>query len=89
MKQHLTPKQLLEVTEEQFYSLFDEIVKRNDWSKYHHKKMTIGKMIEYLMINTDKVDISANLSFFIDSDKTPTSKIYKLSVDSFCILGGV
>lgn len=49
MKQHILPKQALEITEEQFYSLFEEKkVKRSDWVNFHHKKMTIGQMIEYL-----------------------------------------
>ena len=48
MKQHVIPKQLKEITENQFYSLFDEIVKRDDWHTYHHKKITIGKMFEIL-----------------------------------------
>ena len=48
MKQHITPEQAKEITEEQFYSLFDEIVKRKDWANYHHKKVTIGKCIEVL-----------------------------------------
>lgn len=48
MKYHITPNQAKEIKEEQFYSLFNEIVKREDWYKYHHKKMDIGKMIDYL-----------------------------------------
>lgn len=48
MKYHITPKQAKEITDEQFYSLFNEIVRRDDWYKYHHKKMDIGKMIDYL-----------------------------------------
>lgn len=55
MKQHITPKQAKEITEEQFYSMFctdqtsfDRIVKRKDWANYHHKKVTIGKCIEIL-----------------------------------------
>ena len=48
MKQHITPSQALEITEEQFYSLFDEIVRRKDWANFHHKKVTIGKCIEIL-----------------------------------------
>jgi len=48
MKYHITPKQAKEVTEEHFYSMFNEIVKREDWYKYHHKKMDIGKMIDWL-----------------------------------------
>lgn len=48
MKYHITPKQAKEITEEQFYSMFNEIVKRDDWANYHHRKMTIGKMIDFL-----------------------------------------
>jgi hypothetical protein len=48
MKQHITPKQAEDVTKEFFYSLFNELVDRKDWSNYHHKKVTIGKMIEFL-----------------------------------------
>lgn len=54
MKQHITPEQAQEITEEQFYNLFEDvleekIVHRSDWYKYHHKKMTIGKMIAILV----------------------------------------
>lgn len=56
-KYHITPKQAKEITEEQFYSLFNEIVPRKDWANYHHKKVTIGKMIDYL----DEVNISTSL----------------------------
>jgi hypothetical protein len=48
MKQHILPNQAAEVSKEFFYSLFDELVDRKDWSNYHHKKVTIGKMIECL-----------------------------------------
>lgn len=48
MKYHITPKQAQEITEEQFYTLFTNIVPRNDWYKYHHKKMDIGKMCDLL-----------------------------------------
>lgn len=48
MKQHITPSQAKQLTEGQFYSLFEEIVPRKNWSNYHHRKMTIGKMIEIL-----------------------------------------
>ncbi|GAA4879434.1 hypothetical protein GCM10023310_69500 [Paenibacillus vulneris] len=52
MKQHITPIQAQELTENQFYSLFKEhAVKRKDWYKYHHKKISIGFMIEYLQVN--------------------------------------
>jgi hypothetical protein len=48
MKQHITPKQVSEVSKEYFYSLFEELVDRDDWADFHHKKMTIGKMIEII-----------------------------------------
>lgn len=48
MKYHITPKQAREINEDAFYSLFNEIVKREDWAKYHHKKVTIGKMIDFI-----------------------------------------
>lgn len=48
MKQHITPAQEKQLTEEQFYSLFEEIVPRSNWANYHHRKMTVGKMIEIL-----------------------------------------
>jgi hypothetical protein len=48
MKQHITVEQAKEISAEQFYSLFDEIVERKNWTEYHHKKITIGKMIEIL-----------------------------------------
>lgn len=48
MKQHITPKQAKEITKEQFYRLIQGLVDRDDWSDYHHKNMTIGKMIEIL-----------------------------------------
>lgn len=57
MKYHITPKQAKEITEEHFYSMFNEIVRRDDWYKYHHKKMDIGKMIDYL----DEVTISKSI----------------------------
>ena len=53
MKQHISPNQVLEITKEQFYSLFpndqhsvDSLVNRKDYATLHNKKMTIGKMIE-------------------------------------------
>jgi hypothetical protein len=49
MKQHISPKQLKEITKVQFYTLLPDFVIRNDWSEYHHKKITIGKMIEILI----------------------------------------
>lgn len=52
MKAHIRPKQAKEVTKEEFYSLFDELVDRDDWHHFHHKKMTIAKMIEILDENS-------------------------------------
>jgi hypothetical protein len=42
------PKQAKYLTEKQFYNLFDEVVPRKDWFKYHHKKVTIGKLLEII-----------------------------------------
>lgn len=54
MKQHITPKQAMEISEKQLYSLFSEgIVQRDGWANYHHKKVTIGKMIENLQVGCD------------------------------------
>ncbi len=47
MKQHILPKQFKEMDEDAAIHLFD-LVPREDWYKYHHKKVTIGKMIEVL-----------------------------------------
>lgn len=58
IKYHITPKQAKEVTEEQFYSFFSEIVPRKNWANYHHRKMDIGKMIEYL----DEVSVSKSIN---------------------------
>jgi hypothetical protein len=52
MKQHILPKQAKEITQEQFYDLFKNqhwnTVMRKDWADFHHKKATVGKMIEIL-----------------------------------------
>ena len=48
MKYHITPKQAKEITEEQFYSMFNEIEHREDWMDYYHKNITIEKMIDIL-----------------------------------------
>jgi len=59
MKQHISPMQAREVTEEQFYSFYPEgeLVRRKDWATYHHKKMTIGKMIEIMTNKGHKITI--------------------------------
>ena len=48
MKQHILPKQAKEITKEQFYKLFPDLVDRKNWADYHHKKITMGKMMEFL-----------------------------------------
>lgn len=56
MRQHIYPKDAMKVSKEQFYSLFNEdLVDREDWAKYHHKKVTIGKMLEFLHNSYDEV----------------------------------
>jgi hypothetical protein len=53
MKEHITPKQAKEITKEQFFALFKnqhwECVDRKDYANYHHKKVTIGKMMAILV----------------------------------------
>jgi aminopeptidase-like protein len=48
LKQHITPNQAKKLTEKQFYGLFAELVPRKDWANYHHKKITIGKLLEII-----------------------------------------
>lgn len=57
MKQHITPKQASEISEESFYSILNEAVNRKDWANYHHKKITIGKMIEFLFKKGHKITL--------------------------------
>lgn len=74
MKQHISPSQAQEITEEQFYSLFDEIVKRNDWANFHHKKITIGKCIEILEAH-DKCINMTNAVFGVEFDNKFTWEV--------------
>lgn len=67
MKYHIKPKQEKEITEEQFYSMFDEIVPRSDWANYHHRKMTVGKMIDLLDVVTISKD-SITLQWKVEVD---------------------
>jgi hypothetical protein len=49
MKEHILPKQAAMLEEDQFYSLFPKgFVKRKDWTHFHNKKVTIGRMVAYL-----------------------------------------
>lgn len=65
MRQHITPKQAKQLTKEQFYSLFPDLVIRDDWANYHHKKITIGKIIEILKDKGVKIEISICTPFKI------------------------
>jgi len=61
MKQHILPKQLKEITFEQAKLILgDDLNSRKGyllkWYLYHHKKVTIGKMIEYLGDDFDSID---------------------------------
>ncbi len=71
MKMHITPQQAQEITGEQFYSLFDEIVKRDDWANFHHKKVTIGKCIEILEPYTPKIEKGRHWMMEIVTGKLP------------------
>ena len=67
MKYHITPKQAKDVSEEEFYSIFNEIVPRKDWANYHHKKMDIGKMIDFLdEVTIGKSIVDGNWNLFVD-----------------------
>lgn len=84
MKQHLLPMQACHFTKETFYSFFDELVDRDDWHKYHHKKMTIGKMIE-LLHKKYKVEIVGGENFLItlyDKDQVIYKTTRKELVDA-------
>ena len=48
MKQHITPKQANRLGKKRFYELFPDLVVREDWASYHHKKISIGKLIEII-----------------------------------------
>lgn len=71
MKQHILPKQALEIPEDYFYKIFNgDIVKRNDWYKYHHKKVTIGVMIEFLHNKKIALEINSMYTFYrVGSDQ--------------------
>lgn len=69
MKQHISPKQVEEITKEQFYSLFNDLVDRKDYSKYHHKKVTIGKMLEVLIEKNIVLDIKLTSMDTQDNNK--------------------
>lgn len=63
MKQHILPKQMAEITFEQAkLMLGDKLNPRDfrydssDWTHFHHKKVTIGKMIEFLGDNISQID---------------------------------
>lgn len=75
MKQHITPAQALEITEDQFYSLFDEIVKRKDWANFHHKKVTIGKCIELLDFSLIKIEYDGFINnYYVQTNKGTNGK---------------
>lgn len=84
MKQHILPKQVEEIKKEQFYSLFNNLVYRNDYAKYHHKKVTIGKMLEVLTeknivldIKLTSMDTQDNNNGFVIINNVFYSKEYK------------
>ena len=54
MKQHVTPQQLREISKERLVEVYGNKygsalnTSRKDFYEYHHKKFTIGKIIEIL-----------------------------------------
>lgn len=74
MKQHITPDQAKQLEEQEFYYLFekDGILHRpKDWYRYHHKKVTIGKMIEFLSNKYNE-----NLKFHISPKDLKWNRVY-------------
>lgn len=60
MKEHLLPKQLKELGREKFYMFFPSLVIREDWAKYHNKKITIPKLIEIIQsTNNEQIFIES------------------------------
>lgn len=82
MKQHISPEQVKQISEEQFYLLFAEIVKRDDYATFHHKKMTIGKMMEFLRQNfqvrvySDSTAWNIRLFDLMDYDHNPENVLW-------------
>ena len=78
MKQHITPSQAKEISEEQFYSLFKNqhwgSVRRKDYANYHHKKVTIGKCIEVLEEHDRCINIT-NAVFGVEYDNKFTWEV--------------
>lgn len=64
MKQHIKPDQFKQMDDIFAMVLFD-LVPRKDWYRYHHKKVTIGKMIEILQ-EKDKDSLSRVLLSYHD-----------------------
>lgn len=61
MKQHITPSQAKEVSFQDFCTIYQsELVYREDWTVYHAKKMTIGKLLDFLIKN--------NISLIVEID---------------------
>ena len=57
MKQHITPTQFKEMNKERAIELFDLNARdwrgyEDDFYNYHHKKITIGRMIDFLSIES-------------------------------------
>jgi hypothetical protein len=83
MKEHIVPKQAIELPEEQFYSLFPEgVVKRDDWANYHHKKVTVGKMMAYLRFKGATLElVMGNTSILRVYNET---RSYKFASSELC-----
>jgi hypothetical protein len=58
MKQHVTPKQLAEVSKETVHKLLEvtSTIDRANYFEFHCKKMTVGKMIEQLDANIANIE---------------------------------
>lgn len=65
MKEHILPKQAKQLTKEEFYRLNNDMVSRDDWANYHHKKITVGKMIVFInQFDRPKIYFGLNTSYW-------------------------
>lgn len=69
MIQHILPKQMMEISEKTLVEVFGFNNNRKDFYNYHHKKLTIGKMIEFLMMIGWNIKIHReDMGFMVEND---------------------
>lgn len=62
MKQHITPKQASEVTFDEFKLIYmdDKLIKHNAYARVHAKKITIGKLIQFISDKCKYFEVTIN-----------------------------